>query len=123
MPATHCVYIPQFKIHRNTRSINFESYWIDVQQPLIFRVWMCSRHKSTTKWQVFILMNPAAEGLQQVEEWYCKCKSELLTISPCARAFAAVIIMSTGFQGPMLTRRLEELLGNFQDYERDPNKD
>jgi len=68
-------------------------------------------------------MDPASEGLEQVKEWYCKCKSGPLTISPCARTFVAVIIMSTGFQGPMLTRRLGELLGDFQDYERDPNED
>jgi len=123
MPATHCFYIPQFKIHRNTGSFNFESYEIDVQQPLLFRVRICSRHKSTSKWQVFLLMDPAAEGLQRVKEWYCKFRSGLLTISPCARAFAAVITMSTGLEGPMLTTRLGELLGNFQDYERDPNED
>jgi len=68
-------------------------------------------------------MDPAAEGLQQVKKWYCKGKSKLLTISPCPRAFAAVIIMSTEFQGPMLTRRLDKFLGDFQDYERDPNTD
>jgi len=123
MPGTHCFYTPQFKIHRNAGSINFESYGIDVQQPLLFRVRMCSRHKSTTKWQVFILMDPAAEGLQQVKEWYCKCKSGFRTISPCAHAFVAVMIMSTGFQGPIPNRRLGELLGDFQDYESDPSED
>ena len=122
MPATHCFYIPQFRIHRNTGNFNFESYGIDVQQPLLFPVRMCSRHKNTTKWQVFILMDPAAEGLQQVEEWYCKFKSGLLTISPCTRAFAAVIIVSIGFQEPMLTRRLGGLLGDFQDYASDSNE-
>jgi len=56
-----------------------------------------SRHKSTEKYMVFVLLDLAETGLDRVAEWCCKCNSGLRTVNPCGHVIAVLSIICSGF--------------------------
>ena len=70
---------------------------MDVTDPKLIRLYIPSRHKSQTIYNVCLLLDSAKSGLDRLAHFYCKCLSGMRTVNPCGHVLTALAILGSGF--------------------------
>ena len=96
-------------LEKDSQSL-LERYGIQADSPKIVRMKVPSRRKSQTFYQLFIVLDTSASGLDRLAAFCCKCLSELRTINPCGHIVAVLHLLGSGLECGIPSERLLRVL-------------
>ena len=79
-----------FQVSRNITATNIERYGIFVEDPILIKARIQSRHVNRNKYYVYLLSNRNGEGTEAIAEYYCTCKNGCRTVGCCAHVMTII---------------------------------
>jgi hypothetical protein len=78
-----------FKVAKED-AIDFSKYNIEVDDPVLIKAQVHSRHRGTTKYYTYVLFDMYRGGSDSVVEFYCSCNAGARTIECCSHCFLII---------------------------------
>jgi hypothetical protein len=80
----------EIQVARHTGPLGLSSLGILAEEPMLLRARIQSRHRSATKYHIYVLVDMAKRSAESVLHYCCQCKSGLRTVGCCAHVMTVL---------------------------------
>ncbi|CAH2103328.1 unnamed protein product [Euphydryas editha] len=86
----------EIQVCRHVRLLSLKSHSINLNNPMLIRARIQSRHHNTTKYYIYILIDQDKSGAEAISGHFCQCKNGKRTIGCCAHIMTVLWFLGWG---------------------------
>ena len=85
-----------FQCHDETAELHFEPYGMEVDEPLLLRAKLPSRHSENKIYTIYILLDYSKSGIERILEHFCNCIAGKRTVGCCSHILTIIWYATLG---------------------------
>ena len=105
----------EIQVHSENEDLYFSQYGINVDEPLLIRIQILSRHSKSNRYSAFLLVDKSKKETASVIGHYCQCKTGARTVGCCAHIMSVIWFLGYSRYTPTIDEPAKYLDDFFQN--------